>query len=188
MLKSALNRRWRGVTAGVLACALAGCYGLEPKDFSASPPVFEADHFFEGPLHAWGVIERRDGTPTRSFTAEGSGTLEGDTVTVSQSVSYSDGKIAQRSWKLSRVDKHHYQISGADIDGTGSGECYGNALLLDYTMTEGPFGHAHVRQWLYLQPDGKTVLGHITANHLGFAGARAEEVVQRQEGAAAPAP
>ena len=50
--------------------------------------------------------------------------------------------------------------------GTVQGETYGNLFHLAYAM-KSPAG-GHMEQWLYLQPDGHTVVNEATVTIAGF--------------------
>ena len=158
------------------------CSSLEPKDFADVKPTFSPEKFFEGRAEAWGVLEDSSGNPTKRFTSVDIGTLHGDTVTISQTITYSDGEVQKRSWNLKRLDEHHYEGTADDIVDKAEGEAYGNTLMLDYSIAlspSNPFTHLHLRQWLYLQSDGKSMISRTTISKLGKVLARTAEYVTR---------
>jgi hypothetical protein len=179
----------RTVVLGSLA-VLAGCSSLEPKDFAQGGPRFDPVAYFAGHASAWGVMEDGSGNPTKTFRAEDEGRRDGDSVVISQTISYSDGEVQKRSWKLRRLDEHHFEGTADDIVGVAEGEADGNALQLSYTVAPSPTNpltHVHLNQWLYLQADGKTVLSRTTISKLGVVVVRVAEYVRR-DGAAADGP
>ena len=164
------------------SAALAACSSLQPQDFSAVQPQFQPERFFEGHVHAWGVMEDGSGNPKSRFTSIDIGTRDGDGVRIDQTISFSDGTTQQRSWRLQRVDQHHYAGSAADIVGSASGEAYGNTFHLEYTVALKPgniLSHVGFSQWLYLQDDGQTVVSRSTITKLGLTVVRVTEYVRR---------
>lgn len=179
-----IDRAMRLLRRGALpaCCAgLAACSPLQPQDFSAVQPQFQPDRFFEGHVHAWGVMEDGDGNPKSRFDSIDIGTRDGDGVRIDQTIHFSDGTTQHRSWRLRRVDEHHYEGTAADIVGTASGEAYGNAFHLEYTVELKPgnvLSHVGFSQWLYLQDDGQTVLSRSSISKLGLTVARVTEYVR----------
>jgi len=165
-----------------LAVGLAACSSLQAKDFAGVQPQFQPDRFFEGRVHAWGVMEDGSGNPKSRFTSIDSGTREGDSVLIDQAISFSDGTVQKRSWRLRRVDAHHYEGSAADIVGIAKGEAYGNTFHLEYTVALSPgnfLSHVGFSQWLYLQDDGQTMISRSTITKLGLTVARVTEYGRR---------
>ena len=167
-----------------LSALVTGCASMAPQDFASVEPAFHPEQFFAGHAQAWGVIEDGSGNPTKSFVSEDSGHLEGDTVVISQTIKFSDGDSQQRSWRLRRVDEHHYEGTADDIVGVAEGEAYGNALMLDYTLAPSPTNpltHVHLKQWLYLQEGGKSMISRTTISKLGIVLGRVAEYVHRDD-------
>ncbi len=172
----------------LLAAATSGCAGPQVSEFAGVKPAFHPEQFFAGRAVAWGVLEDGSGNPTKRFTSVDLGTLSGDTVTITQTISYSDGTSQSRSWKLRRVDETHYEGSADDIVGIAKGEAAGNALHLDYDIAlspTNPLTHVHLNQWLYLQDGGDSMISRTTISKLGVVVARSAEYVHREGSAGA---
>ncbi len=172
----------------ILASVTVGCAGPQVSEFAGVKPVFAPEKFFAGRAMAWGVLEDGAGNPTKRFTSVDVGTLVGDTVTIAQTIRYSDGTSQSRSWKLKRIDANHYEGSADDIVGVAKGEAYGNALHLDYTIAlspTNPLTHVELNQWLYLQDGGDNLISRTTISKLGVVVARSAEYVHRDAGTAA---
>jgi hypothetical protein len=58
------------------------------------------------------------------------------------------------------------------------GEAYGNLFHLRYPM-QTPFG-GWMEQWLYLQPDGRTVMNQATIHVFGLTMAHLSERISRE--------
>ncbi|MDR3415088.1 MAG: DUF3833 family protein [Nevskia sp.] len=178
------RRAW----ALLLAVAVSGCAAPQVGEFAAVKPVFQPEQYFAGRAVAWGVLEDGSGNPTKRFTSVDEGTLSGDTVTIAQTISYSDGTSQSRSWKLRRVDTSHYEGTADDIVGVARGEAAGNTLHLDYDLAlspDNPLTHVHLNQWLYLQEGGDNMLSRTTITKLGIVVARSSEYVHRETATAA---
>lgn len=172
----------------LLAAAMSGCAGPGVNQFASVKPGFHPEQFFAGRAVAWGVLEDGSGDPTKRFTSVDVGTLAGDTVTIAQTISYSDGTSQSRSWKLRRVDDSHYEGTADDIVGVAQGEAAGNALHLEYDLAlspTNPLTHVHLNQWLYLQDGGDSMISRTTISKLGIVVARSAEYVHRDGDAGA---
>ena len=166
----------------LLAWALAGCASVPPEHFAGTKPAFDPVAYFTGHTRSWGVFENRAGEPSRSFTTDCVGRAEGGTLRLDQTFTYEDGRTQERHWTIHRVDAHRYEAMANDVVGTGMGEAYGNAFHWEYTVAlkpGNPLYNVRLRQWMYLQADGRTVLNHATVNKLGVEIAQVAESFQR---------
>ncbi len=164
---------------GLVLSLLAGCSSLAPSHFAGAKPAFDPIAFFTGHTDSWGVFENRSGDPSRRFTTSCVGHLEGGTLVLDQEFIYEDGQHQQRHWRIRRTDSHHLEATANDVVGTGTGEVYGNAFHWEYTVAlkpGNPLYNVHLKQWMYLQPDGRTMLNRATVTKLGV------EVAQVTEG------
>ena len=168
-----------------LGLLLTGCggSGMTVQDFASQPVGFAPEQFFAGRSHTWGVLEDSDGNPEKTVTSMSNGQLVGNTVSIHQTITMADGTKQDRTWKLARLDAHHYAVTGSDIVGTGDGELYGNTLYMEYDLVKKAdlplFGNSdvnlHLRHWLYLQDDGKTLVSRTFVSKLGVTLARVAE-------------
>lgn len=167
----------------LLAWALAGCASVPPEHFTGTRPVFDPVAYFAGHTRSWGVFENRAGEPSRSFTTDCVGRTEGGTLRLDQTFTYEDGTTQQRHWQIRRVGAHRIEATANDVVGTGTGEAYGNAFHWEYTVAlkpGNPLYNVRLQQWMYLQPDGRTVLNHATVNKLGVEIAQVVESFRRE--------
>lgn len=89
-----------------------------------------------------------------------------------------EGKPARRrTWRLVRADGN--QITGTinDVKGAVTGELTGNTLHLRYRMKDGP----SVKQWITLQPGGRTAKNRMTYHRFGLKVATVETEMRRVE-------
>ncbi len=140
---------------------------LPPAAFQGTTPEMRPDVFFAGVTSSTGVLENRSG----AALADGSFRLD-------QTISF-DGRPPQtRSWLLRRVDDHRYAGTLTDAAGPVEGEAYGDLFHLRYPM-QTPFG-GRMEQWLYLQPDGRTVVNEATIRVLGLVVAHLSERITHE--------
>lgn len=168
----------RLLVAGPILALVAGCSSLAPTQFVGAKPEFEPIQFFTGRTSSWGVFENRSGDPSRRFTTTCSGRLENGVLVLDQEFVYEDGERQQRHWRIRRTDAHHLEATANDVVGTGTGEVYGNAFRWEYTVAlkpGNPLYNVHLKQWMYLQPDRRTMLNRGTVTKLGVEVAQVTE-------------
>lgn len=136
--------------------------------------------FFAGTTRSTGVLENASGSPTRRLRVAGRGTATADGgLRLEQDVTFDDDPPTTRTWILRRVDAHRYVATLTDASGDVEGAAYGNVFHVRYA-TRVPFGGT-MEQWLYLQPDGRTVVNVATVTWLGFVAARISETIVRDD-------
>ena len=165
------------------ALALGGCTAaLSPAAFEATAPEMRPEVFFAGSTSSSGVLENRSGAPTRQFHVTGRGqSLPDGTFQLTQIVSFDHDAPRTRTWLLRRLDAHRYGATLTDATGPVHGEAYGNLFHLTYPMASPPGGR--MEQWLYLQPDGRTVVNEATVSLLGVTAAHLSERITHEEDA-----
>ncbi|MHB1303706.1 MAG: DUF3833 family protein [Acidiphilium sp.] len=166
--------------AGLLAVGLAGCAPrLPPSAFQGSSPRMRPEIFFAGVTRSTGVLENRAGAPTRRFEVKSYGRMLPDgSFRLDQSVSFDHHPPKLRSWTMRRVGAHHYVATLTDASGPVKAEAYGNLFHLRYPM-KSPFG-GEMEQWLYLQPDGHTVVNEATIRVFGVVVAHLSERITHE--------
>ena len=174
--------RARALAALLLAWGLAGCASVPPEHFAGTKPAFDPVAYFTGHTHSWGVFENRAGEPSRSFTTDCVGRTEGGALRLDQTFTYEDGRTQERHWTIHRMDAHRYEATANDVVGMGMGEAYGNAFHWEYTVAlkpGNPLYDVRLRQWMYLQADGRTVLNRGSVNKFGVEVAQVAETFRR---------
>ena len=165
----------------LLAVGLGGCApALSPSVFAGDPPEMRPESFFAGTTRSSGVLENRSGAPTRRFHVEGDGvTLPDGSFRLDQGVTFEHDAPQRRTWIMRRLDSHHYIASLTDASGAVRAEAYGDLFHLRYPMRT-PFGGS-MEQWLYLQPDGRTVMNEATVRVFGVVVAHLSERITHQD-------
>ncbi len=168
----------------IRACALVMCLGscataLPPSAFEDGTPELRPEIFFAGTTSSSGVLETRSGAPTRRLHVSGSGeTLPDGSLRLVQNIRFDQDAPTVRTWVMRRLDDHHYTASLTDASGPVQGETYGDLFHLRYPM-KSPFG-GEMEQWLYLQPDGRTVVNEATVSVFGITVARVSERITHE--------
>lgn len=148
------------------------CHAANPFDVVQSGrPLLSPEKFFSGRTHSWGVFETRSGQPKETLTTHTWGRQKGGVLKFEQDLQFQKGKRSHRSWSIQRVDEHHYIATGTGIVGVAHGEAHGNAFHLEFTIDAvpgDPLAHLHMSQWMYLQPDGVTMVNRDTLSKAGL--------------------
>ena len=173
--------RLGGSRAGALAAAIAlvGCARpVDPAHFQGGGPEMRPERFFLGETRSTGVLEAPSGGPLRRFQVEGHGSpLPDGGVRLQQTVRMEGQAPTTRTWELRAKGSHGYGGSLTDASGAVAGEAYGELFHLRYPLRGVPFGR--MEQWLYLQPDGRTVVNIAVASVAGVPVRRLSERISR---------
>jgi hypothetical protein len=164
----------------LLAAGLVGCAPvLRPPAFEGGTPEMRPEIFFAGATNSSGVLENRSGAPTRRLHVKGSGQALADgSFRLDQSVTFDQDAPQRRTWVMRRLDSHHYTATLTDASGAVEGEAYGDLFHLHYPMKT-PFG-GQMEQWMYLQPDGRTVMNEATVRVFGVVVAHLSERITQE--------
>lgn len=114
----------------------------------------------------------------RIVQTETSGRREGETLKIEQDISVSGSKPQHRSWQIRQLDAHRYEATANDILGPVRGEAYGNVFHWEFTVAlspGNPLENVRFSQWMYLQPDGTTMVNHSTIRKFGIVVAQVTE-------------
>ena len=165
----------------LLAAFVSGCAPtLAPSDFDGGASQLRPEIFFAGATRSSGVLENRSGAPTRRLHVTGSGLAQPDgSFRLEQSITFDRDAPRTRTWVMRRVDSHHYTATLTDASGPVEAEAYGDLFHLRYPMKT-PFG-GHMEQWMYLQPDGHTVVNEATIRVFGIVVAHLSERITHED-------
>ena len=149
---------------------LAGCASVTPDDYRAEKPVLELERYFTGTIDAWGMFTDRQGKVVRRFTVVMRCTWNGDTGTLDEDFSYSDGTKEKRIWTIKKLGGGRYSGSAADVLGEAIGIASGNALnwryVLDLKVGDKSY-HVNFDDWMYLMDDD-VMLNRAAMSKFGF--------------------
>lgn len=137
------------------------------------------ESFFAGQTNSSGVVEDRAGAPTQRLRVAGTGlALPDGSFHLVQSVIVDQDAPQSRTWVMHRLDAHNYTATLTGASGPVEGQAYGNLFHLRYAMKR-PFG-GEMEQWLYLQPDGRTVMNAATIRVFGVVVAHLSERITHE--------
>ena len=153
-------------TLGLAACAS----GPTPADYAAEKPVLDLKTYFNGPLTAHGLFTDRSGKVVRRFTVAMTGTWVGNTGTLDERFTYSDGKTERRVWRLVDLGQGRYSGRADDVLGEAVGVAAGNALNWRYTLklpVDGTTYEVQFDDWMY-QMDERVMLNKAVMSKFGI--------------------
>ncbi|AAV94773.1 DUF3833 domain-containing protein [Ruegeria pomeroyi] len=128
-----------------------------PEDYAGTGPAFVLKTHLSGPILSEGLIYGPTGKMTNSFVARMVGEWEGDTGTLSEEFTYSNGKRQSRKWFLKQGEGNSFTATADDIIGEARGTVSGSTIKMEYkiVLPEDAGGHSlSVTDWLYLTENG----------------------------------
>lgn len=141
-----------------------------PADYAATSPEFDLREVLNGPIESEGLIYGPTGRMTNSFVAQMHGEWTGDSGTLSEDFTYSNGKRMRRKWILTLGPDKTFTATADDIEGTGQGKISGSTVMMRYRirLPEDAGGHVlNVTDWLYLMQDG-TIMNRSEMRKFGI--------------------
>jgi hypothetical protein len=158
------------ITTGMLIL-LAGCASMKPAAFENGEPKLDPVKFFGGRTRSSGVIETPGGKPSRRITTETQGKLNNGVLSIEQNLYPEGGKKNHRIFILQQTDANHVNATADDIVGTAHGLLYGNQFswTFRHTLINRKFiRHVRMSQYMYLMPDGQTLIIRSVVRKFGF--------------------
>lgn len=160
----------------------ASCASMKPAAFINGEPKLNPVKFFGGRTKSTGVMETPGGKPTRRITTETQGTIKDSVLYIEQNL-YPEGKQKNhRVFVLHQIDEQHVDATADDIVGTAHGLLYGNQFTWTFrhTLINRKFiRHVRLTQYMYLMPDGNTLIIRTVARKFGFVLAQITEQFEK---------
>lgn len=128
-----------------------------PADYTGTTPAFDMKTHLSGPILSEGLVYGPTGKMTNSFVAKMEGDWNGDTGTLREEFTYSNGSTQSRLWTLKLGADNSFTATADDIIGEARGTVSGSTITMKYTIVlpEAAGGHRlNVTDWLYLTEDG----------------------------------
>ncbi|MCI2398955.1 DUF3833 domain-containing protein [Aliiroseovarius subalbicans] len=128
-----------------------------PQDYADTGPAFSLKTHLSGEILSEGLIYGPTGKMTTSFVARMVGEWDGDTGTLSEDFTYSNGKQQSRKWFLKLGEGNTFTATAADIVGEARGTVSGSTIKMEYkiVLPEDAGGHTlTATDWLYLTENG----------------------------------
>ena len=153
---------------------LQACSGPAVEDYADSSPLFIPEQFFNGPLHAHGIVKNRAGKVTRRFTATLNGTWSNGRGLLAEKFEFDDGEIQYRNWQLELQEVsgnvRHYIGRAEDVVGEARFTVSGNSAFIGYVLKvpySGRTINISVDDRMYLIDD-HTLIGESDLSKWGF--------------------
>jgi len=131
---------WLKYTLSVICLLMLGaCSSVSVQQYESNRPRFVAEEFFDGKLHAHGIVKDRGGAVIRYFSADIDAWWSDGIGTLDESFVFDNGERQRRVWKLKPEGDGHYSASAGDVVGEAELQVAGNSLFLDYVLRV-PYG------------------------------------------------
>jgi len=157
--------------AACAAVALAaGCSSPQPEQYAKELPALEVERYFNGTLDAHGMFQKRSGEVVKRFVVVMRCTWDGDTGTLDEDFTYSDGTKQKRVWTLKKVGAGHFTATAPDVIGTAQGTVAGNSLRWQYVLAlpvDGKIINVNMDDWMFLIDD-KVMLNRTAMSKFGI--------------------
>ncbi len=161
----------KALSIAVLLATATAAYAADP---ARPQPELDPLAFFTGETRGEGTVKVMMKAATTVRT-ESRGTPDGKGGMVLEQKVYEAGKPVRSSrWTLQPTSKTTLKGTVSNARGPVTGHLSGNRLHLKYPM---PGGLA-AEQYMYLQPDRRTLLNRITVRKWGMVVARIDETVR----------
>ena len=128
-----------------------------PADYAGTGPAFELKKHLSGQILSEGLIYGPTGRVTNSFVASMTGIWTGDTGTLTEHFTYSNGTVQDRKWFLKIGPDNTFTATADDIVGEAEGIVSGSTAMLRYqiVLPEEAGGHTlTATDWMYLTENG----------------------------------
>ncbi len=160
----------RTALMALMAGMLTACATPQLADYADEKPVLDMRRFFNGTVDAYGVFTNRSGKVLKRFTVVMKCTWDGDTGTLDEDFTNSDGTKERRVWTLKRMPDGKYIGTASDVVGQALGEEKGNTFRWSYTLmlpVDGKTLEVQFDDWMYLMSD-KVMLNRAEMSKFGI--------------------
>ena len=157
----------------LMCAALLGLWGFSSvniDEYRAEQPVLELREYFDGTIDAWGMFQDRSGKVVKRFHVLIEASWQGDTGTLDEHFTYSDGSTQRRVWTITRLGPGRYSGRADDVVGEASGDAAGNALRWRYVLAlpvDGKVYNVDFDDWMFLMDD-RVMLNRSLMSKWGF--------------------
>ncbi len=157
---------------------ISGCGGTAGSaPLADREPKLDPVAFFTGDSRGAGQLKVMM-SAARTINVESHGTLDGKGgIILDQTVRQAGKPERVRRWNLRPISATRLTGTLSDATSPVSGELSGNRLHLAYRMK----GGLAAEQFLYLQPDERTLLNRMTVRKFGLVVARVDERIFKSE-------
>ena len=158
------------LTAAFLSLALTACASPTVERYRAEQPALDLSTYLNGTLDAWGIFQGRSGEVKKRFQVVIDARWTGDTCTLDERFTWSDGTTSRRVWTLVKKADGTLRGTADDVVGEAVGEVSGNALRWRYVLAlpvDGRVYNVDLDDWMFLM-DGKVMMNRSYMSKWGF--------------------
>ena len=164
-----LKRLIGAAAVATLAATLAACSAPRPEQYAGAQPRLDIQAYFNGTLDAHGMFQDRSGAVVKRFVVVMRCQWQGDTGTLDEDFTYSDGSKQKRVWTLTKTGAGTFTATAPDVVGVAHGVASGNALRWKYVLAQ-PVGdkvyNVDMEDWMFLIDD-KVMLNRTAMSKFG---------------------
>ena len=164
-----LKRLIGAAAVATLAATLAACSAPRPEQYAGAQPRLDIQAYFNGTLDAHGMFQDRSGAVVKRFVVVMRCQWQGDTGTLDEDFTYSDGSKQKRVWTLTKTGAGTFTATAPDVVGVATGVASGNALVWRYVLAQ-PVGdkvyNVDMEDWMFLIDD-KVMLNRTAMSKFG---------------------
>lgn len=165
-----MNRLTRTAILAVTLALTTGCQMNKIAQYQDKGPELTMENFFSGSTKGYGMIQKNSGEVRRRFTVDMRGEWHGTKGILDEAFIYDDGEQQHRQWHITLIDKHHFNATAKDVIGIATGEQFGAAIHMIYTLEipyQGTTINVTMDDWLY-RIDDHVVLNNATMKKFGI--------------------
>lgn len=106
----------------------------KPSDYAQTGPAFDLIQTLSGDILSEGIIYGPTGKVESRFNAKMRGDWDGDTGTLTEQFTYSNGSTQSRKWFLTKGQNGAFTATADDIVGTATGQTSGATIMMQYKI------------------------------------------------------
>ena len=130
-----LHHVFKNIVVLAACLLLASCASkYDPALYAQEKPKLILQQYFNGTLDAWGMFQDRSGKIVKRFTVIMHCQWNGDTGTLDEDFTYSDGTKQKRIWTLKQTATDRFTGTAPDVIGEAQGIVSGNTLHWNYVL------------------------------------------------------
>jgi len=159
--------RWATIALGSLVSA---CSGPKVADYAKEVPPLDIREYFNGNVHAQGLVLDRSGRVTRRFTVEMNCRWEGERGTLQEHFLYNDGERQERTWVLVHQPDGSFRGTAGDVVGEANAAQAGSAFRMNYTLAvvvKGKTWNLDFDDWMF-RIDDRAVMNRAVFGKFGI--------------------
>lgn len=157
------------VVIGAAVAAMAACSSPKPDQYAKELPRLDVENYFNGTLDAHGMFQDRSGDVIKRFVVVIKCNWQGNTGTLDEDFTYSDGTLQKRVWTLKKTADGRFTATAPDVIGTAEGIVSGNSLRWRYVLAlpvDGKIINVDMDDWMFLIDD-KVMLNRTAMSKFG---------------------